>query len=264
MGRAVLLDIDGVLTISWQALPGAADTLHWLRDLGSPVLLVTNSSSKPRRTIAGVLADVGLAVAPDDVLTAVGAARAYLGAHHPGAPCFVVNEGSLAEDLGGIELVGPDRAGVALLGGAGPSIGYADLDAVFRLALAGVPVVALNHNTRFQTADGPALDMGAFIPGLEEAAEIAIPVIGKPSPHMFAAALAALGAEAGDAVMVGDDLVADVGGAQAVGITGVLVRTGKFRPDDLTGDGPRPDHVIDGIGDLPTLLRDLGDVPRPG
>ena len=259
MTRAVLLDIDGVLTVSWQALPGAAEALDWLRSEGHPVLLVTNTSARARRTSAATLTEAGLPVAPDEVLTAVGAARTYLMTHHPGAACFVVNEGSLAEDLEGIELVGPDRAGVVLLGGAGPSVGYPDLNAVFRLAIAGVPVVALHHNTRFQTADGPALDMGAFIPGLEEAARITVPIIGKPAPPLFEAALSALGSDAGHSMMVGDDLAADVVGAQAVGITGVLVRTGKFRPDDLTGDGPRPDHVIDTIADLPDLLRDGRD-----
>jgi ribonucleotide monophosphatase NagD (HAD superfamily) len=54
--------------------------------------------------------------------------------------------------------------------------------------------------------------------------------------------------------MVGDDIGSDVRGAQAVGMTGVLVRTGTFRPSDLDGAGRAPDHLIDSIGDLPDLL----------
>jgi ribonucleotide monophosphatase NagD (HAD superfamily) len=61
--------------------------------------------------------------------------------------------------------------------------------------------------------------------------------------------------------MVGDDIGSDVLGAQEVGITGVLVRTGEFRRSDLEGAGPGPDHVIDGIGDLPALLEGLADIP---
>jgi ribonucleotide monophosphatase NagD (HAD superfamily) len=57
--------------------------------------------------------------------------------------------------------------------------------------------------------------------------------------------------------MVGDDINSDVLGSQAVGMTGVLVRTGKFRPSDLDLDGTGPDHVIDDIGQLPQLLRQL-------
>jgi HAD superfamily hydrolase (TIGR01458 family) len=146
---------------------------------------------------------------------------------------------------------------VVLLGGAGPTIGYAELDAAFKLAIAGAPVVALHRNTRYQTAAGPALDMGAFILGIEAAAGIDVMAVGKPEPAIFESALADLGIDAGAAVMVGDDVVSDVLGAQALGITGVLVRTGKFRPSDLdglVGDAPRPDHVIADIAELPALL----------
>ena len=152
---------------------------------------------------------------------------------------------------------GADRAGVVLLGGAGPSIGYGQLNLVFRLAEAGVPVVALHRNTRYQTADGPALDMGAFIAALQVATNVDITIVGKPAPDFFAAALADLGVEASNALMVGDDIGSDVVGAQQAGCIGVLVKTGKFRDSDLDGTAGRPDHVIDGIGELPGLLERL-------
>ena len=107
--------------------------------------------------------------------------------------CFVVNEGDLREDLDGVEIVDAAAAGVVLLGGAGPSVGYEELNAVFGLALRGVPIVALHRNVRYQTAEGPALDMGAFIVGLEAAAEVRVTVVGKPAPAFFAAALTDLG-----------------------------------------------------------------------
>lgn len=264
MARSVLLDIDGVLTVSWRALPGAAATMRWLADHEIGVGLVTNTSSKSRRQIAALLADARLDVGPAEIFTAVSSAASYLAFHHRGARCLVVNEGSLAEDLPGIDLVAPggpgcdapgsEAPGVVLLGGAGPSLRYGDFDAVFKLAVAGVPVVALHRTTRFQTAEGLALDMGAFIVGLEAASGIEIPVLGKPAPAFFTVALDTLGARPADAIVVGDDIESDVRGAQAVGMTGVLVRTGKFRPADLESDGAPPDHVIDDIGQLPRLL----------
>ena len=147
-----------------------------------------------------------------------------------------------------------DSPNVVLLGGAGPSIGYGELDAVFKLAAYGVPIVALHRNTRFQTAEGPALDMGVFIVGIEAAAGIEIPVVGKPAPEFFRAALLEFGADTDEVMIVGDDIDSDVRGGQAVGITGVLVRTGKYRPNDLETDGPAPDHVIESIRQLPELL----------
>ena len=262
MVSAVLLDIDGVLTTSWQALPGAVQTIDWLKEHGIDFRLVTNTSSRTRREIVGLLADSGMAVDSSQVVTAVTSAARYLGENHPGSGCLVLNEGGdLSEDLEGVSEGEAATADVVLLGGAGPSIGYDELNMVFRRALDGVPVVALHRNTRYQTDDGPVLDMGAFVVGLEEAADMEVTVVGKPAADFFATALRDLHAEARDVVMVGDDIVSDVLGAQATGMTGVLVRTGKFRPSDLDRDDS-PDHVIDNIGQLPALLRRLETGPR--
>jgi HAD superfamily hydrolase (TIGR01458 family) len=257
MVTGILLDIDGVLTVSWKSLPGAAETLGWLAEQGMPFRLVTNTSSRSRRQIAELLADAGVEVDPSAILTAVSSAARYFDEHYRGAGCLVVNEGPLGEDLEGVEIVEAGSAAVVLLGGAGRSVGYRDLDAVFKLAVDGVPVVALHRNTRYQTADGPALDMGAFIVGLEAAAGIEIPIVGKPAPEFFQAALDDLAVGPADALMVGDDIGSDVRGAQAIGMTGVLVRTGKFRPSDLDGAGQAPNHLIEDIGHLPDLLGHL-------
>ena len=254
MARTVLLDIDGVLTISWKALPGAAQTLRWLRNEGIGIGLVTNTSSKSRREIAGTLTEEGIDVDVPEIFTAVSSAARYLTTRCPAARCLVINEGSLEDDLTGVDIVGPDSPSVVLLGGAGPEIGYGELDAVFKLAAGGVPIVALHRNTRFQTAEGPALDMGAFIVGLEAAAGIEIPVVGKPAPEFFRAALLELGTESNEVIIVGDDIDSDVRGGQAVGMTGVLVKTGKYRPSDLATEGAAPDHLIEGIRQLPELL----------
>jgi HAD superfamily hydrolase (TIGR01458 family) len=260
MAPVVLLDIDGVLTVSWRPLPGAAETMEWLRDHGVAVRLVTNTSSATRREIARRLDDAGLPVEPDHIMTAVSAAAHYLATTHPGVGCLVVNEGDLTEDLVGVEQVDADQAGVVLLGGAGPTVGYRQLNQAFELALDGIPLVALHRNTRFQTSHGLALDMGAFLVGLESAAGVEATVVGKPAPAFFRAAHDELGTAADRAVMVGDDIESDVLGAQAAGITGVLVRTGKFRATDLERAPGRPDQVIDDIGRLPELL---GSLDRP-
>jgi HAD superfamily hydrolase (TIGR01458 family) len=257
MARGILLDIDGVLTTAWRPLAGAVECVRWLQEHDVEFRLVTNTSSKPRRAMAADLAAGGMEVDARRILTAVTAAAHYLAEHHAGQDCYIVNEGDLSEDLVGVRAVGPESAGVVLLGGAGPSIGYPQLNDVFRLASDGVPVVALHRNTHYEADDGPVLDMGAFMAGIEAAAKVDIPVVGKPAAAFFEAALSDLGLAAGDALMVGDDIRSDVLGAQALGITGVLVRTGKFRPADLTGAEAAPDRVIDAIGDLPDLLERL-------
>ncbi len=264
MVSGVLIDIDGVLTVSWRPLPGAAECLRWLRKEGVPFQLVTNTSSRSRREIAQVLEGAGMPVEAARISTAVSSAAQYLTHRHPDAECLVINEGPLDEDLVGVvQTADALSAGIVLLGGAGPDLSYRDLDVVFKLALNDIPVVALHRNTRYQTEEGLALDMGAFILGLEAAAGIEIPVLGKPSEAFFDTALKQIGVRAKEALMVGDDIDADVRGAQAVGITGVLVRTGKFLSLDLGTPGPPPHHVIEDIGRLPNLIESLGTRSRP-
>lgn len=253
---AVLLDIDGVLTTSWEPIDGAAKAVARIRSGGLAVAFVTNTTSLSRARIAELLEASGIPVRPDEVVTAARAAAAYLTRQHPGSTCLFLNAGSVGEDLDGIHVVGEGEwdADVVLTGGAGPSVGYAELNAAFRLLLDGAPLVAMQRNFSWQTAEGPHLDMGAFVTGLEQAAHVQATVIGKPSPSFFAAVLAELGVTPSEAVMVGDDIDADVVGAQASGITGVLVRTGKFRSEVLERAASPPDHVIDSIADLPALL----------
>lgn len=255
MPHAALLDIDGVLVVSWEPLPGAVEALRALRRAGVPFTLVTNTTSRTRDHIARTLADLGFPVEPGDVLTATAAAAAYLRRHHPGARCAFLNSGDVRADLEGVTVVGLDSADVdvVLLGGAGPEFDYAALDAAFGHVLRGATFLATHRNRYWRTAAGLRLDAGAFVAGLEDATGVEATILGKPSAAFFASALDGLGVPAGDALMVGDDLESDVLGAHHHGVTGVLVRTGKFRPADEVGP-ERPQHVVDSIADVPALL----------
>ena len=79
-------------------------------------------------------------------------------------------------------------------------------------------------------------------------------MLGKPSPEYFAAALVEIDADPELAWMVGDDLEGDIAGAQRHGMRTVLVRTGKFRPDDLEGAGVLPDGIVSSMAQLPDWL----------
>jgi HAD superfamily hydrolase (TIGR01458 family) len=254
--RAVLLDIDGVLTVSWEPLPGSVDAVKALRDADLPLVLLTNTTSRTRARIAEQLADAGFPVSADDVLTAAAATAAHLREHHPDARCLLLTSGDIADDLDGVTLVGPDgEPDVVVLGGAGPEFGYEALNGVFAHLQRGAALVAMHRNLYWRTSEGLQLDTGALLLGLEQAAGVEATVVGKPADAFFAAALQAVDASAEQAVMVGDDLEADVLGAQAHGIAGVLVRTGKFQESDEDGaDGHRLQHVIDSLADLPGLL----------
>jgi ribonucleotide monophosphatase NagD (HAD superfamily) len=118
----------------------------------------------------------------------------------------------------------------------------------------GAAIVAMHRNLYWRTDAGLQLDAGAYVVGLEAATGRTATVCGKPSPDFFAEAVSMLGTEPSRTAMVGDDVVNDVLGAQAAGLVGVLVQTGKFSPADLGRVDGRPDHVIESIADLPPLV----------
>jgi HAD superfamily hydrolase (TIGR01458 family) len=249
---AVLLDIDGVLVTSWVALPGSIETVAALRAAGIPFRLLTNTTTHTRAGLAATLREAGFDFAPEEILTAVTATAAHLRARHAGGKVYVLSDGDPRPDLTGVELVELDDADVVVLGGACDDFSYDTMNRVFRRLNEGAGFVAMHRNLYWRTKDGLQLDGGAFVAALQAASGVSPVVCGKPAPAYFEAALEDLRVEAGRAAMVGDDVVNDVGGAQAVGVRGVLVRTGKFRPSDL-GRGS-PDVVVDSIADVPALL----------
>ncbi|MFF8375895.1 HAD-IIA family hydrolase [Streptomyces sp. NPDC015661] len=255
--RAALIDIDGVLTVSWKALPGAVRALEQVREAGLRVALLTNNTSRTRAAIAARLDGLGFPVDAGDVLTAPAATAAYLREHFAGARCLLLNSGDVRDDLAGVTLVGDgdaEDADVVVLGGAGAEFGYEALNRVFRQLQRGARLVSMHRNLFWRTEGGLDLDTGAFLEGLEKAARVEAEVTGKPAPAFFASALDHLGVGAAQALMVGDDIESDVLAAQRSGITGVLVRTGKYLPETLRAASGTPDHVLDSFADLPALL----------
>ena len=253
---AVLIDIDGVLTVSWQPLEGAVTALQRLRAEALPLALVTNTTSRTRASIAAVLADAGFPVTAADILTAPVIAAAHLARHYPGARCLLLNDGDIGEDLAGVTLAGEDdpAVDVVLTGGAGPQFSYQALNRAFGHLQRGARLVAMHRGLYWRTAGGLQLDSGAFVAGLEQAAGTEAEVVGKPAPAFFAAALAHLGAGAAGTLMVGDDIENDVLAAQRQGLTGALVKTGKYLPRALRDASGTPDHILGSFAGVPALL----------
>ncbi len=255
--ETILLDIDGVLTVSWRPLPGAVGAVRWLREAGYRVALLTNTTSRTRDWLAGTLAGCGFPVTAQDIFTAPAITAAYLAEHYLGASCALLTSGDTAADLTGVKLFdtgGPGRPDVVVLGGAGPEFSYEALNRVFGYLRDGAALVAMHRNMFWRTDEGLHLDSGAFLAGLEQAAGVQAEVTGKPAAAFFATALGAVGASPDAAVMVGDDIHNDVLGAQRAGLTGVLVKTGKYLAETHRTAPAPPDHVIGSLADLPALL----------
>jgi HAD superfamily hydrolase (TIGR01458 family) len=252
---AILLDVDGVLHVSGEPIPGAADAIRRLRTEGHRIRFVTNSTTMSRLQLGERLRGMGFAIEDDELqTTGLVAARALKGRR-----VLALTMPGILDDLEGLELVGMNVDAV-LVGGAdegddpGRIFSYLNLNRAFLELQAGAELYCLHKNRWWQTADGPRLDAGAFVAGLEYAADTDATVLGKPSPQYFGAALEAIDADPELTWMVGDDLEGDVLGAQAFGMKTVLVRTGKFRPDELEQSTSMPDGIVSSIAQLPDWL----------
>jgi HAD superfamily hydrolase (TIGR01458 family) len=253
---AILLDIDGVLHVSGEAVPGAPQAVETLRDQGHRLRFVTNNTTRARAVLADELRSIGFDLEGGDISTTPLAAGKLL----QGKRVLALTMSSIRADLTEyVELV-TDGADAVLLGGADESdetaevFSYDNLNRAYAELREGARLVCLHKNKWWQTSKGPLLDAGAFVAGLEYAAGVEAEVVGKPTAAYFEAALAEVDSLPGEAVMVGDDVEADIGGAKALGMRGVLVRTGKFRPAALRDADPQPDAVVDSLADLPSYL----------
>lgn len=240
--NAVLIDISGVLAVGGEAVPGAVSALQRLRDAGRSLRFLTNTTRKTRADLVANLTAMGFALSADEVFTAPLAARRVIEQH--GWRAHLLVHPDLLPDFEGVPTDDPD---VVVVGDAGEAFDYASLNAAFGVLVhQGDRLLSMGSNRYFRDARGElSLDMGPFVKALEFAAGVEATVTGKPSPTFFEAALADMGAEASQAVMIGDDLPNDIGGAQACGIRGVLVRTGKFRPEDEDDSDHHPEGVCD-------------------
>ncbi len=247
----VLLDIDGVLYVGNEPIAGAHEAFTALREMSAGLRLLTNTTSRSRRAVREHLLGMGFDVALEEVLTPAAMAERHCREREYDSVSVLVSEG-LREDVAELETAAPGaQVDAVVLGDLGDGFTPEVLNSVFRALMDGAELVALQHNRYWRRADGLALDVGAYAAALEYASGRDAVTVGKPASEFFLAAMTDMGLEQG--VMIGDDVEADVGGAMAAGLPGVLVRTGKYRQDALR-ERVTPTAIVDSIKDVPALL----------
>jgi HAD superfamily hydrolase (TIGR01458 family) len=256
---AILLDVDGVFHVSHEPIAGGAEAVKRLREDGHRLRFVTNSTTQTRTALTEELRAMGIELDEEELQTTPRAAAATLA----GRRVLAMTMHAIVGELEGVELVGEDAEAV-LIGGADETpetnlvFSYMNLARAFHELEGGADLYCLHKNRWWQTKNGPALDAGAFVAGLEYATQMEAIVLGKPSTAYFEAALKALDADAGMTWMVGDDIESDIAGAHAHGLRTILVRTGKFRPDAVEASRARPEGIISSIAQLPDWLEEHG------
>jgi len=255
--RGILLDIDGVLHVSMQPIAGAAETLSWLEQRGYPTRLITNTTTQSRATLAQHLRRSGLHVNENQLITAPVATANYIRQHFPGKRCWLITKGDTAQDFTGIELV-ETQADLVVIGGAEELLSYETMNAVFRMLMEGATLLAMHTNLYWRTKTGLQLDSGPFIKALEIATGKKAIIIGKPERAFFEQALQALAVSAEEAIMVGDDIENDIGGAQRAHMRGIFVCTGKHNVNSPLLKRIQPTAILPSIADLPEWLENNG------
>lgn len=250
--RGVLCDLDGVLYVGDTLLPGAVDAIRALEARGIRRRFVTNTTTRTRRSLLRKLTGLGLPIEESELHTALSAAAAYVSARPGVRVRLVLPEDAKAEFSGIPE--DSERPDAVVIGDIGDGWTFALMNELFRAVMGGAEIVACHRGRYFETEEGLRLDVGAFVAGLEYATGRAATIVGKPSVPFFRLAAESLGVPVEEIVMVGDDIDSDVGGAQAAGIRGVLVQTGKYRAETAERSPVRPDAILASVAELPDLL----------
>ena len=242
MIKGVLLDLSGVIYVGDRLMPGALDAIDQLHRCKLPIRFITNTTRSTQDSILKKLSGKGFDIPKGQLFTAPQAARTYMDAHGL-IPYLLIHRGLMPEFADY-----PSKGcNAVLVGDAGESFTYAKMNTAFRLLLDGAPLFAMGNNRYFKDADGFSLDVGPFVCALEFASSAKATILGKPAPAFFRAAIRDLDCPADEVVMVGDDVEADVNGACAAGLQGILVKTGKYRAGDEQKVLGASAHVADDI-----------------
>lgn len=250
----VVLDLDGVLLAAGAPVPGAADAVRELQSSRYPCAVLTNTTSVGPEVLSARLAEAGIGIPAEQIVTAAVATARLVRAEYAGQRVLLVSEEGGERDFAGCRLVGEAPADLVVVGGPDESWTLDLLDRALRALQGGARLIAMQDNAWWLSPEGPRLDSGAYVRALAHAAGVRPRVIGKPAAAIFRTACAALGLPPGACVMVGDDLRNDVLAAQRAGLRGVFVRTGKGAT--FAGDPrlERADAVLDSVADLPAWL----------
>ncbi len=245
--KGILIDVDGVLYNDGVPVPGAPETIDFLRERGIPFRLITNTTMRSRNTLWKRLSSIGFRLEEEEIFTAVRAAVEYL--RSVGAESYFPLITEDAKKEFGEFRENRDSPDFVVVGDMGEAWTFQLLNSGFRALMAGAELLALQKNRFWMSRDGLQLDAGPFVVALEYASDKQAVLVGKPNEAFFRMALRDMGLNPLDVAMIGDDVESDIAGAQKLGMKTILVRTGKFMPRDLER-GIKPDIVLDSIADL--------------
>lgn len=251
----LLIDLDGVVWIGRELVPGAVEALAALLDGGVEIVFVTNNSVKQPAEYAARLREAGVPTADDRVLTG-GAVTAQLAAEKAGGgTAFVIGAPGFKQTVAaaGLKLLegeAGESADVVVVS-AHREFDYDELFTATRALQGGAALFGTSRDPTLPMPGGAWPGTGATLAAVETASGKRAETGGKPEPHLFEQARALI-PDAKRVAMVGDRIASDIEGGRRAGLATVLVLSGACTRAEAEAADPPPDHVID---DLPALLR---------
>ncbi len=247
-----LIDLDGVIYLEDEPYPGAGEVISLLKERGKACRFVTNTTTKSRDLLHSKIRKLNLPIELGELITPPKLAADFL--KKQGRPkLHLIMDDDTMRDFGEFELT-DTQPDFIVIGNYGEKWDYKLLNKLFHMMLNGAELLALHRQRFWQTGDGLKLDIGCFITGLEYSTGKKATAIGKPEPLFFQTALESMDLSPEEAVMIGDDIESDIGGAKGAGIKSVLVKTGKYRDELVAKSNVDPDLVIESIGALRDFL----------
>ncbi|WP_024787367.1 MULTISPECIES: TIGR01458 family HAD-type hydrolase [unclassified Lebetimonas] len=242
--KGILCDIGGVLYEGNKVIDGAIETIDYLKSRYK-IRFLSNSSRNTPEKIYEKLKNFGFNIEKKEIFTALYAVKKYLINH--GKKAFIIATDEAEEYLK--ELKGE---GSVVIADAYKNFSYDNLNIAFRKIMDGAEFLATNKNRYFKDNGGLSLDAGAFVNALEYSSEKKAKILGKPSCEFFNEAIDDMELNKNEVIMIGDDIESDITGAKKCGIKTVLVKTGKFKKNDLKK--AKPDFLIESIKEIVSVL----------
>ncbi len=256
--RAVLLDMDGVIYVGDQLLPGVQDFLDYLDETGREWLFVTNNSSRTSQAFSEKLAGMSVAASPSKILGSAEVVASWLADRtEHGTPVIAMGEASLlgALESKGFTLVDDPMAAKVAVASIYFGVNYEELARMTLAIRNGARFVATNPDPTLPTERGQVPGTGSLVALLSVASDEKPEFVGKPYPGMYEQAIERVGAQAETTLMIGDRYETDIEGAIELGLPTAGVLTGVTTQEGYDSVEKPPDVVVQGLPELLTLFR---------
>lgn len=274
--RALIIDMDGVLWHGQNAIPGLVEFFQALEELKITFILATNNASSTPDQYVKKLAEMGVSVNKNQILTSGIATALYLSekVNPANTRVFVVGEEGATQPLidqgftlTGLYEVNKDsdivkKGADFVVCGKDHTLTWDKLATATLNIRGGAQFIGTNGDTTLPTELGITHGNGAILAALEVATGVKPTIIGKPEPIMYQQALSLLNAEPTATVAIGDRLDTDILGAVRTGIRSVMVLTGVSTQDDLKDSDFQPTWVMSDIGELTKALRKQHEIDK--